>query len=408
MEKINCRNCNSKKTKNLFNLGKLSFTGKFPNKKNTQIKKATLNLVMCSECKLVQLDRIFDKNYLYGKDYGYRTGINKTMTLHVKKIVNILIKKSSLKKNDSVLDIGSNDGTLLNFYPNNINKAGIDPTIKKYKKMYKKINISIPDFFNLKKIQDKTKGKKFKLITALSMFYDLDKPNFFLSDVKKLLDSDGIFLLEQADLLSIIKKNIFDTICHEHLEYYSSKVVVSMAINNGLRVFDIKHNDVNGGSSQYYICHDNSKYKSNIAKIRNSLSIESKHKLDKVSTYKKFFKNINLIKNDLLKLLQKIKKNKKTIHGYGASTKGNVLLQYFNIGNKFIDFIAERNPQKYNKYTPGTRIKIISEKRSRRLKPDYYLVLPWHFKKEILEREHQTIKSGSKFIFPLPSLTVNK
>ena len=222
-----------------------------------------------------------------------------------------------------------------------------------------------------------------------------------------MLHKDGVFLLEQVNLLSIIKKNIFDTICHEHLEYYSSKVIVNMMLQNDLRVFNIKHNDVNGGSSQYYICHKSSKFPKNKEKIKKILSYENKYKLDKVKTYINFKKKINFIKYDLINLFKKIKKNKKTIHGYGASTKGNVLLQYFNL-KEYIDYIAERNPQKYNKYTPGTKIKIISEKKSRDLKPDYYFVLPWHFKKEILIREEKTIIEGSKFIFPLPKITIVK
>ena len=403
---MNCRNCKSKIKKNLFSLGKISFTGKFPKNKKINIPKKFLNLSICENCTLVQLDRNFDKKYLYGNDYGYRTGLNKTMTNHVKSVVKNVEKQIKLKKNDYVLDIGSNDGTMLNFYNNNLIKVGIDPIINKFKKNYQKIKYPINSFFQKKIIRQKIGNNKFKVITALSMFYDLENPNKFLSDIKSLLDKNGIFILEHADLLSIIKNNIFDTICHEHLEYYSSYVIINMAKKNKMRVFNHKFNDVNGGSSQYYICHENSNIKNQNKNLQKVLNLEDKYRLKNKDTYFKFIKKIDNNKKKLVKFLKELKKSKKSIHGYGASTKGNVLLQYFGIGNKMIDYISERNPQKFDCYTPGTKIKIISENESRSIRPNYYLVLPWHFKKEILKREINVRKKGTKFIFPLPKLEI--
>ena len=181
-----------------------------------------------------------------------------------------------------------------------------------------------------------------------------------------------------------------------------------MIENNNLRVFDLKRNNINGGSVQYLICKKNSKYKTNYKIIKKILNEEKKLKLDRKKTYSDFVKEINNIKLKLRKLLSSLISNKKIIHGYGASTKGNVLLLYFGLNQKHIKYIADRNPKKFNHYTPGTKIKIISEKKSRKLAPDYYLVLPWHFKKEILKREKKVIKNGSKFIFPLPNITINK
>ena len=240
----------------------------------------------------------------------------------------------------------------------------------------------------------------------MSTFYDLPDPNKFLQDIKKVLDYDGIFILEHADLLSIIKNCQFDTICHEHLEYYSSKVIIELMKQNDLRVFNLKNNSINGGSMRYFICHDYSKYKDNLKNIKKFLNEENKFKLHEVKTFHNFFNLINYQKKKLLKLINKIVKKKEVIHGYGASTKGNVLLQYFNISNEKIKYIADRNPQKVNLYTPGTKIKIISESFSRKCKPNYYLVLPWHFKKEILKREIKIRKKGVKFIFPLPKIEI--
>ena len=399
-----CRSCKKSNLKKLFSLGDLCFTGKFPTA-DQKIGKAPIDLVICNNCELVQLGHNFDLRYLYGPDYGYRTGINKTMLNHVKQVARYLTKITKLKKNDYVLDIASNDGSLLNFYAKNINTFGIDPILDKYKNEYKHIDFKISDFFSAEKVLKKTKNK-FKIITALSVFYDSLDPNKFLRDVKKLLRNDGVFLLEFADLASIIKKKMFDTICHEHLEYYSTKVIKNLCKKNGLRVFDIKSNEINGASKQYYVCHSKSQIKVKSKIINSILKSEKGLKLFEVKTFKKFIRDINSSKLNLVKLLKKYKKKGKTIHCYGASTKGNVLLQYFSINNQLIDFVAERNKSKYNLYTPGTKIKIISEVLSRFYKPDYYLVLPWHFKKEILEREKTIRKKGTKFIFPLPELKI--
>ncbi len=382
----------------------MSFTGKFP-KKNKKIKKAELNLIICTQCELVQLGSDYDLKYLYGPDYGYRTNLNKIMIEHVKKIVDKLSAKTNLKSGEYVLDIASNDGTLLKRYNKKIKRFGIDPTISKFKKEYKSIDFKVSDFFSLKNIKKMT-NKKFKIITALSVFYDLKKPNNFLKDVKKVLSHNGIFLIELADIGSILKYKMFDAICHEHLEYYSSKVMNSMCKKNGLRIFDIKSNKINGGSKQFYISHENSKYKTNQKILKKTFNLEKKQGVGKISTFKNFFKEINEIGNKLVTYLKKLKSLNKLIHGYGASTKGNVLLQYFNIDKNIISSISEKNKEKFNLFTPGTRIPIISESKSRKIKPDYYLVLPWHFKKEILKRERKILSKGTKFIFPLPKLLI--
>tara|TARA_B100000929_G_scaffold288537_1_gene277224 strand:+ start:122 stop:1342 length:1221 start_codon:yes stop_codon:yes gene_type:complete len=401
----NCRNCKNTELFDLFSLGKISFTGRFPNTIRQNVPKAYLNVLMCKKCKLVQLDRNFDLNYLYGKSYGYRTGINKTMTDHVKKIVRKCSTLVKLKSKQYVLDIGSNDATLLNFYANDIIKVGVDPLVNKYKKFYKKINYKISNFFKIKDIEKIKIKKKFKIISALSVFYDLRDPNKFIKGIKKILDDKGVFVLEHVDLYYIIKNNIFDTICHEHLVFYSSKIIIEMMKNNGLKVFNHEYNEINGGSSRYYICHSKTNFKvsKNIKKV---LLRENLQGIELKKTYKLFFTKILNEKIKLIKLIKKIKNEKQDIHGYGASTKGNVLLQFYNINNKVVNYIADRNPLKWNSFTPGTKIKIISESQSRKIKPHFYLVLPWHFKNEILIREKNIRKKGTKFIFPLPRLRV--
>ena len=404
-----CRNCNNSKLHKLFSLGKLYLTGKFL-KKNSSLSSEYLSLVMCGFCNLVQLDRNFNMKFLYNNDYGYRSGINHTMRDHLKKTVKKLENILSIKKNHFVLDIASNDGTLLNYYNKKTITVGVDPLIDKFKKkgFYKNINYKISDFFGSNTVKkNKIFKNKFKIITALSVFYDLKNPNDFLRSVKSILDKEGIFVLEFADLYSIFKYKMFDTICHEHLEYYSITVINKMLKKNGLRLFDHEFNDINGGSSVFYICNSNSKYRTKNKKIKKLIFDEKKIGLFEISKFKDFYQNILKDKKRLLDCLKKIKKKNHIIHGYGASTKGNVLLQFFGIGKNYLDYISDRNPAKNNTFTPGTNIKIISEERSRALKPNYYLVLPWHFKKEILKREAKIRKSGTKFIFPLPKLSIN-
>ena len=404
MKILNCRNCKSPKIERVFSLGNIFYTGKFP-KKDQLLKRGPINVAICKKCTLVQLENNFDLNYLYGPDYGYRTGINETMTNHVKNVVKAARKITKIQKNDQVLDIASNDGTLLNFYDKKIITFGIDPIIKKYKKNYKNINYKISDFFSASKLKKITK-RKFKIITALSVFYDLKDPNKFLKDIESILDDKGVLIIELADLGSIIEKNVFDTFCHEHLEYYSSKVINEMCKKNSLRLFNINQNDINGGSLQFYICKSKANFKNNKSSLKKFFNREKLLKLNKKETFIKFIDRVDKIKLKIRKFLDEALKKNKTIHGYGASTKGNVLLQYFNLTSKYISFIAEKNTKKYGYYTPGTKIKIISEKLSRRLKPDYYLVLPWHFKSEILKRENYMLRKKTKFIFPLPNLKI--
>jgi len=403
-----CRNCKKKKIIKLFSLGKLFYTGKFGKKKNSKIRKGTIALVKCNNCGLVQLDRKFDPKYLYGKDYGYRSGINQTMTNHLSKITSKLSKFVKLSNNDQVLDIASNDGTLLNSYLNKkITKIGIDPTISKFPKYYKNIDYKINNFFSLSAFKKLKLKKKVIIVTACAVFYDLHDPNKFLNDVSNILDKKrGIFYLEFQDLLSVIKNLLFDTICHEHLEYYSLSVVIKMLKKNNLKLIDVKKNDINGGSLGLTIAHTQSNYKENVLNIRKLIFEEKRYKLESKKTFDIFYKKILTLKEKLNELIKKILSQNKVIHGYGASTKGNVLLQYFQLNNNMIKYIADRNDKKKNLYTPGTKIKIVTEKFSRLIKPDYYLVLPWHFKDEILKREKLIRKKGTKFIFPLPNLII--
>ena len=398
-----CRICKSKKIKEVFNLGKQVIATYFPKKKEKDYPKIPLVLVRCKNCELVQLQHTVNSSNLYTETYGYRSGINSTMKQHLHSITKYVKKNYNINNKDTVLDIGCNDGTLLKSYDlKNINYIGIDPIANKFKKFYPKNLLVSANYFNSKNYYKVSKNKA-KIITSISMFYDLPKPDNFVQDIKKILAPNGVWVLEQSYMPFMLKTNSFDTICHEHLEYYCLKQINYLVLKNNLKIIDVFFNDINGGSFQVHVAHANSKIKEKSKKINKILNKEKKLNIN--LEFKKLKKNINNIKNSLLKTLIKYNKLDKKIFIYGASTKGNTLLQYFNISKKLIVAAAERNTEKFGLETPGTRIPIISEEQMRKSEPDFLLVLPWHFKKEFIKRERVFLKK-IKFIFTLPIFEV--
>jgi hypothetical protein len=405
MSKIQrCRSCNSDRLTFLFSLGQIAYSGIFPGR-NQKIDYGKLSMIICKICKLVQLDRNFNPKKMYGSNYGYRTGLNPSMVSHMKNKANLL-KRYLRNGNKVILDIGSNDGTFLSFFNSNKFKLfGNDPTIKKFKKFYKKKITTINDFFSGRKFLNSSKVKA-DLITTHAMLYDLKKPKKFIKDIYNCLSDDGIWHTEQSYLQFMINKKSYDTICHEHLEYYSLRSLKYLFDKVGFKIIKIVFNDINGGSIALTLVKKNSNvYKEKKQQILRILHKEKKDKLYNVITFKKFYKKIVNESNNLNKFLSKLKTKNKLVVGYGASTKGNIILNYSKIDSKLIKCIAEVNPFKFGKFTPGTNIKIISEQKARKLKPDYFLVLPWHFKNFIINKEKK-FKGNTKLIFPLPTLKV--
>ena len=316
----------------------------------------------------------------------------------LKDIYKSSLKYIKLKKNDVVLDIGANDGTLLNFYGKNIIKVGCEPANNLISQLKNKCDYILNDFWSYKKLQNLLKRKKLKkpkIITAIGMFYDLEDPNKFIRDSVSALDDKGIFIAQLMCLKSMIEKNDIGNICHEHIEFYSLKSLKYLFETNGLEIFKIEENDVNGGSYRIFC-----------RKFNNgSIRLSNENVLTSV---KKFVTRVKKNKSMTMKFINnEIKKGKK-IFLYGASTKGNTLLQYYNLNNKVIPYAAERSPEKWNKYTIGTGIKIISEKKARELNPDYFLVTPWGFINEFVKRESSWLKKGGKFIVPFPKFKIRK
>ena len=398
-----CRVCGSKNLKELFDLGPMAYTGFFPKPKN-KISKKRMSLVGCSYkngCGLVQLKQVFNVEFMYGDNYGYRSGLNKSMVNHLQNNISLVKKKVNLKKDDTVLDIGSNDGTSLSFYEKNKFKLiGIDPTSNKFKSFYRKDAIVVSKFFN-KEFFYQVSKKKAKIITSFSMFYDLPSPLKFSKDVYDILDDKGVWMLEQSYLPSMIKANSFDTICHEHLEYYPLKTIDWISKKLGFKIIYFNLNDVNGGSFQVILSKDHKR-----KELKNLKSIINKEKkyLNNFKVFNNFKKSVDLELSKLNKFLKKCKKEGKVVTGLGASTKGNVLLQYLKLNSSDIKCIGDVNEYKHGRVTPGTKIPITSDPDMFSLKPDYILVLPWHFKKNF-KKSYKGIKS--KLIFPLPKFNIS-
>lgn len=401
-----CRISSSTNLINVLSLGNQYLTGVFPKSKEEKVTSGPVDLIWCPDSGLLQMKQSYSLEEMYGNNYGYRSGLNLSMVKHLQNKIKTLEKLAKPLGQDLVIDIGSNDATSLKAYSGKFKKVGIDPTGRKFKEYYTDDIILIPDFFTADKFKNIFPNEKAKIITSIAMFYDLEDPKLFVSDIEKCLSEDGIWHFEQSYMPSMLRTNSYDTICHEHLEFYSLKVVKNLLEGEGLRIIDVQMNDINGGSFAVTACKIYAKYKSNNAIIDWMLSQEKEMELDTVKPYEEFAKRTAQHKKNLTDLIKALVADGKKVFGYGASTKGNVLLQYCGLTEKEIPFIAEVNTEKFGSYTPGTNIPIISEKEAKEMNPDYFLVLPWHFKNSIIDREEEYMSNGGKFIFPLPEIEI--
>lgn len=402
-----CRLCGCGELSTIFDLGNQALSGRFPELNEPDAPAAPLILVKCAKCGLVQLGHNFDPNEFYRHTYGYRSGVNETMSNHLVQIAQQITTIAKLKPGDPVLDIASNDATLLKGYSvPNLRKIGIDPTAEQYKAYYTDGIKYISDYFSASQYKNINAKNKARAITSIAMFYDLADPQGFTNEVASVLAEDGVWILEQSDIGSMLESKAFDTICHEHTEYYAFRQLNQIMETSGLRIFDLEYNQSNGGSMRLFVCHKNATYKTKLSTLESARFREEKLRLDNPKTYEIFKKEVEKVRVNLTMFLREQRAAGRTIHIYGASTKGNVLLQYCQIGTKLVAAASERNPKKFGKKTPGTGIPIISEEESRKAKPDFLLVLPWHFREEFIKRESTYLEDGGKLIFPLPNFEV--
>ena len=402
-----CRVCSGRHLIPVLDLGSQALTGVFPRSESVSVTKGPLEVVWCPDCGLLQLLHSYEASEMYGENYGYRSGLNASMVDHLTSKVRYLERMKPLSSGDVVLDIGSNDATMLKGYETSgIRRIGIDPAGRKFTEHYTANIKLVPDFFSAAAYRSITRDPA-KIITSIAMFYDLEAPIQFAREVASVMADDGIWHFEQSYMPSMLRLNSYDTICHEHLEYYSLGVVRRILEQAGLRLVDVAMNAVNGGSFAVTAAKiGNRSAKQNLAVINWLLEQEERMGLNTPRPYRDFEERVFRHRDDLIRLIRALNDDGKKILCYGASTKGNVVLQFCGLTASDIPAIAEVNPDKFGCLTPGTHIPIIPEEEARSMKPDYFLVLPWHFKDGILRREKQYLADLGKMIFPFPEIEI--
>jgi GDP-D-mannose dehydratase len=407
MKIINCRICNCKNLITVIYLGNQKITSIFKKYgEHNNISSYPINLCMCENCGLIQTEETTPPDDMYKtNNYGYLSSISNTMISHLKKYHDEILEKINLNNDDIVIDIGSNDGTFLHFYNNNIRRIGIDPAGNQFKKFYNDLEL-IPDYFNKEIVITKLGNIKCKVITSICMFYDLPNPVQFAKDIYDLLEEDGIWTCEQSYLLDMLKTNSLDTICHEHLEYYALTQIIEIASRSNLKLIDVKFNSSNGGSFRIYFAKkESTKFDECTSLINKILEEENKYMLKDKQTYINFLKKSDIELKKLTDFIKHINNNRKKAYIYGASTKGNCILQYCNITENDANYAVERNPEKIGLST-NTGIEIIDEETMRKNPPEYLIVLPWHFKDEIIKREKKYLDDGGQLVFYFPTFEI--
>jgi NDP-4-keto-2,6-dideoxyhexose 3-C-methyltransferase len=400
-----CRICGNSNLVCVLDLGNQMLTGVFPRSVDHSVTSGPLQLVKCmgeDTCGLLQMAHSYDLGEMYGENYGYRSGLNASMVSHLNNKVKRILDQVELKEGDLIVDIGSNDSTTLQAYPlDDFELVGIDPTGIKFHQYYPAHVKLIPDFFSSKLFKKHFPDKKAKVVTSFSMFYDLESPMVFMQEVYDVLADGGVWIFEQSYMPTMLDTNSYDTVCHEHLEFYALRQIKWMTEHVGFVILDVEFNDVNGGSFSITVAKSNNRIEPPIV---TSILLEEKIKeLDTLKPYLAFAERVAKSKHDLLSFISAAKASGKTVAALGASTKGNVLLQYCGLSDKEISFVGEVNQEKFGCHTPGTWIPIIPEAELIAKKIDYLVILPWHFR-NFFEANPKLL--GMSLVFPLPILDV--
>ncbi len=408
-----CRICKSPALTGVIDLGEQYLQGSFvkDDEPMPPLRRIGMELVRCNPqldenaCGLLQLAVTVPPQVLY-ESYWYRSGTNQTMRDHLGEIAATAMELSGNPK-AVALDIGCNDGTLLKNYPDGFRRIGVDPS-DVAQTAGPGLEV-VQDLFPSTALMARLGETRCDIVTSVAMFYDLEDPVGFVRGLKALLAPDGVWIFEMSYMPAMLERNSYDTLCHEHLEYYSFAVIENLLRRCGLKVFRVGFNDINGGSIRCYATHEDCAKYANAGWQREMEVVRLKEfdlELDTDKPYAAFQKRIAAQRKKLTALLKKLKRERKTVHVYGASTKGNTILQWCGIDKRLVPYAADRNPDKHGARTLGTDITIVSEEQSRAMKPDYYLVLPWHFRDEFLKREAKALAAGTKFIFPLPEIEI--
>lgn len=413
--RITCRVCDGA-LETVFSLGE-QYISDFLSPDQPEGPKAPLELVLCTTCGLLQLRHAVPGEWMY-HNYWYRSGTNQTMRNALADISKQAELRVHLEPGDSVLDIGCNDGTLLASYQTpGIYKIGFDPARNLAVYSRQAADKIVTGFFDSATFQDDSDlcRRRPKIVTSIAMFYDLEDPNKFVSDVKKVMHPDGLWIVQMSYLPLMLKQNDFGNICHEHLEYYSLQSFEYLLNLHDFSLLDMELNNVNGGSFRAYIRNGSAserafgdpEYRQQAAgRVQAFRKQETKMNLQQPQRYKEFAAWVERIRDDVSGFIKARVGLGEKVYVYGASTKGNAMLQYFGLDHTLITGAAERNQAKWGKVTAGTRIPIVSEEEARAAKPHYFLVLPWHFLEEFRAREKDYLLAGGRFIVPLPHFTL--
>lgn len=404
-----CRICGNTQLETVLDLGEQMLTGVFPKEQNAQVTTGPLRLVKCTGddqvCGLLQMEHSYDLAEMYGENYGYRSGLNASMVRHLHDKVDRILSLVTLRDGDLVVDIGSNDSTTLRAYPaEGPVLVGIDPTGPKFQSYYPPHVHLIPEFFSSALLKARFPEKKAKVVTSFSMFYDLEDPLAFMREIHEVLADDGIWVFEQSYMPTMLETNSYDTVCHEHLEFYALRQIKWMADRVGFKILDVEFNDVNGGSFSITVSKAGGS-SDTLPLVQNLLDEEYKKELHTLKPYLAFAERVLQTRRDLLDFIDAAKAAGKTVAALGASTKGNVLLQYCGLTTAQVQSVGEVNPEKFGCYTPGTWLPIIPEQDLLSGKPDFVIVLPWHFRQFFI---HNRKLSGVNLVFPLPKVEVVK
>ena len=401
-----CRLCGSEGLVTVLDLGDQALTGVFPGSADERVSEGPLRLVWCRSCTLLQLSASFEPTEMYGENYGYRSGLNRSMSQHLARKARGLEIFVGLATQDVVLDIGSNDGTLLASYSTSpLRRIGIDPTAERFESYYPPDAEVVPDFFSAETFRE-ISDRPARIVTSIAMFYDLESPTAFARDVRECLAPDGVWHFEQSYMPSMLRSTAYDTVCHEHLEYYSLATIRRILREADLELIDVRFNRVNGGSFAVTAARPDSPFTPHRVLVDWFIAQEDRLGLGTPGPFRRFEERVFQHRMDLSQLITAIRAGGESVMGYGASTKGNVLLQFCGFGSAEVEAIAEVNEDKFGRVTPGSGIPIIPEAEMRARRPDYLLVLPWHFREGIVEREQEYLKNGGRLIFPLPEIEI--
>lgn len=408
-----CRVCANPRLVEIVDLGVQALTGRFERPEAPPPPSGPLKLVRCEAsggqpgCGLVQLAHDYRGEDMYGPGYGYRSSVTQTMVRHLQRKTADLVALARPRAGDAVLDIGCNDGTLLRGYDGlGLQRFGVDPSAGQFAADFPRDARLIVDFFGAPAVRREISGRRFKIITSIAMFYDIVKPLEFMQEIAALLEDDGVWETEQAYLLSTVERLCYDAICHEHLTYYALHQMAWLAERAGLKIVDVGLNDINGGSFRVVLARAASAVPVNRDAISAMQKRESQGGFLGPSPYQRFASQVATHRDIVREFFREAAAAGKTVLGYGASTKGNVLLQYCGVTKAQLPAILDRYPRKYGLVAPGTGIPIISEEEGRARHPAYLFVLPWHFRDEMVPREKGFLDAGGHLVFPLPRFEI--